>query len=315
VISKRLSAPAAKRDILEEILLSIELKSLADRKLGAHLDFQFNEQLVPAQASERLFMVCRATRFVILAVVLVLTQSAPSAQAPPPAAFPRTEDGKPDLSGFWQVMNTANFDIQDHTAREGVPGGQGVVEGNEIPYQPAALAKKNENFAKRATLDPETKCFMAGVPRITYMPFPFQIMQMSDMVAILYEYAYNIRYIHTNNSPHPDGPLDWWMGDSRGRWEGDTLVVDVIHFNDKTWFDRAGNYHSDALHVVERYTPVDRDRINYQVTIEDPKVFTRPWNMSMLLYRRTEKNFRLMEYACAGFKLEKYYPYPELADQ
>ena len=257
----------------------------------------------------------RASRFVVLAVVFLSIQITASAQAPASSAFPRAQDGKPDLSGFWQVLNTANFDIQDHQAREGVPGGLGVVEDNEIPYQPAALAKKKENYANRATADPESKCFMAGVPRITYMPFPFQIMQMPDMVAVLYEYAYNIRYIHTNNSPHPAGPLDWWMGDSRGRWEGDTLVVDVIHFNDKTWFDRAGNHHSDALHVIERYTPLDRDRINYQVTIEDPKVFTRPWNMSMLLHRRTEKNFRLMEYGCHGFKLEKYYPFPELSDQ
>jgi len=230
-------------------------------------------------------------------------------------AMPRTPDGKPDLSGFWQVMNTANFDIQDHIAREGVPAGQGVVEGNEIPYQPWALAKKQENAATRATADPETKCFMPGVPRVMYMPFPFQILITPGLVTILFEYAHNIRYIYTNGSPHPRGPLDWWMGDSRGRWEGDTLVVDVTYFNDQTWFDRAGNFHSDALHVVERYTPIDGDAINYEATIEDPKVFTRPWKMSMILYRHKEKNFRLLEYACDAFDLEKYYPYPELSGQ
>jgi hypothetical protein len=139
-------------------------------------------------------------------------------------------------------------------------------------------------------------------------------MQMPDVMAILYEYAYNTRYIHTDGSPHPEGPLDWWMGDSRGRWEGDTLVVDVVHFNDKTWFDRAGNFHSDALHVIERYSPIDRDHIRYEVRIEDPKVFTRPWDMRMVLYRHREENFRLLEYVCHGFRLEPFFPYPDLAN-
>ena len=249
----------------------------------------------------------------VAAGLTLVAGMAEGGQAAGGAAFPRTPEGKPDLSGFWQAMNTANFDIQDHVAREGVPAGQGVVDGNEIPYQPAALAKKQENFANRATEDPEAKCFMPGVPRAMYMPFPFQIMQMPEQVAILSEYAYTTRYIRTNGSPHPKGPIEWWMGDSRGKWEGDTLVVDVVHFNDLTWFDRAGNYHSDALHVVERYTPIDRDHLNYEATIEDPKVFTRPWKMSMILYRHLEKNFRVLEFACHGFKLEGFYPYPELA--
>ena len=253
---------------------------------------------------------------VLLALLLVPASvpgisGAVAAQAPAAPALPRTPDGKPDLSGFWQVLNTAAWDVEDHEAREGVPPGVGVVEG-EIPYQPWALKKRQENFANRATADPETKCHMPGVPRITYMPFPFQILQMPEKVAILYEWAYTTRYIHTNGTPHPEGPIDWFMGDSRGRWDGDTLVVDVVHFNDLTWFDRAGNHHSEALHVVERYTPTDRDHINYEVTIEDPKVFTRPWKMNMVLYRRTEKNFRLLEYVCHGFKLQDYYPYPGL---
>jgi hypothetical protein len=249
----------------------------------------------------------------LLAVGLIAALADAGAAQEPAAAFPRTPDGKPDLSGFWQVMNTAAWDIQDHGAQPGVPAGQGVVVGNEIPYQPWALAKKQENYASRATADPVSKCYMAGVPRVTYLGFPFQIMQMPDMVAVLYEYAYNIRYIHTDGSGHPEGPLDWWMGDSRGRWDGDTLVVDVVHFNDKTWFDRAGNFHSDALRVTERYTPIDRNAISYEARIEDPKVFTRPWDMRMVLYRRREPNFRLMEYVCHGFMLEKYFPYPELA--
>ena len=215
------------------------------------------------------------------------------------AAMPRTADGKPDLSGIWQVLNTAAWDIQDHAASLGVPGGQGVVEGNEIPYQPSALARKRENYANRRTADPETKCYEPGVPRATYMPYPFQIVQTPTFVGILYEYIHVTRHIYVDGTPHPKGPIDnWWMGDSRAHWEGNTLVVDVIHFTDQTWFDRAGNFHSDALHVVERYTPTDRDHLLYEATIEDPKVFTRPWKMSMPLYRRQEPNVQLLDYEC-----------------
>jgi hypothetical protein len=215
------------------------------------------------------------------------------------AAMPRMADGKPDLSGIWQVLNTAAWDIQDHAASLGVPGGQGVVEGNEIPYLPSALARKRDNFANRRTADPETKCYEPGVPRATYMPYPFQIVQTPTFVGILYEYIHLTRHIYLDGTPHPKGPIDnWWMGDSRAHWEGNTLVVDVIHFTDQTWFDRAGNFHSDALHVVERYTPTDRDHLLYEATIEDPKVFTRPWKMSMPLYRRQEPNVQLLDYEC-----------------
>jgi hypothetical protein len=216
-------------------------------------------------------------------------------------ALPRTPEGRPDFSGFWQVLNTAAFDIQDHSARLGVPAGQGVVEGNEIPYQAWAAAKKAENFAARGSADPATKCYLPGVPRATYIPFPFQIVQEPAHVAILYEYVHGLRNIFLDNSPHPPGHIDWWMGDSRGHWESDTLVVDVTHFNNETWFDAAGNFHSEALHVVERYSFVDPDTINYQVMIEDPQVFTRPWNMSMLLYRHKEENFQLLDYECYAF--------------
>ena len=212
----------------------------------------------------------------------------------------RTAEGTPDLSGIWQVMNTAAWDIQDHPAQKGVPAGQGVVEGNELPYLPAAAAKKKANYDNRATADPETKCYLPGVPRITYMPYPFQITQSQKQVTILYEYVHAVRNVFLG-TPHIKGPIDWWMGDSRGRWEGNTLVVDVLEFNDETWFDRAGNFHSDALHVVERYTPVGPDLINYEATIEDPKVFSKPWKMSMLLYRHKEKNAQILEYECFSF--------------
>ena len=231
--------------------------------------------------------------------LLVLLMSAPAAAQ----TLPRAADGKPDLSGVWQVLNTAAWDIQDHAARLGVPAGQGVVEGNDIPYQPWAALKKQENFRNRATEDPETKCFLPGVPRATYMPYPFEIVQTPTQLAILYEYVHAQRNVFMN-SHHPDGPIDWLMGDSRGHWEGDTLVIDVIDLGDLTWFDRAGNFHSDALHVVERYTPTGPDHIQYDVTIEDPKVFTRPWKMSMPLYRRKEPNVRMLEYECYVYQHE-----------
>jgi hypothetical protein len=212
----------------------------------------------------------------------------------------RTAEGTPDLSGIWEVMNTAAWDIQEHPAQKGVPAGQGVVEGNELPYLPAAAAKKKAHYDNRATADPETKCYLPGVPRITYMPYPFQITQSQKQVTILYEYVHAVRNIFLG-TPHIKGPIDWWMGDSRGRWEGNTLVVDVLEFNGETWFDRAGNFHSDALHVVERYTPVGPDLINYEATIEDPKVFSKPWKMSMLLYRHKEKNAQILEYECFSF--------------
>ena len=242
-------------------------------------------------------MVVQAGVFSLAAVPAAGQTPAAAAQA---GAVRRTPEGTPDLSGIWQVMNTAAWDIQDHSAQKGVPAGQGVVEGNEIPYLPAAAAKKKTNYENRATADPETKCYLPGVPRITYMPYPFQIAQSPKQITILYEYVHAVRNIFMG-SPHIKGPIDWWLGDSRGRWEGNTLVVDVIHFNDETWFDRAGNHHSDALHVVERYTPLGPDHINYEATIEDPKTFSRPWKMSMLLYRHKEKNAQILEYECFSF--------------
>ena len=140
------------------------------------------------------------------------------------------------------------------------------------------------------------------------MPLPFQIVQTTDQVLLLHEYAHATRTIYANGTPHPKGPIDWWLGDSRGRWESDTFVVDSVHFNDQTWFDRAGNFHSDALHVIERFTLRDADHIDYAVTIEDPKVFTRPWEMRLVLYRRVEPHAQLLEYECAGFDVEGYYP-------
>jgi hypothetical protein len=227
---------------------------------------------------------------------------------------PRTADGKPDLNGIWQALSTANWDLQEHAARPGpvalgavgaVPAGLGVVEGNEIPYLPAAAAKKKENFENRLTADPEIKCYLPGVPRAAYMPYPFQIVQTPKYVLMAYEYAGATRTIYMDKAP--PSPADSWMGHSVAHWEGDTLVVDVTSLNDQTWFDRAGNFHSDALHVVERYTPLSADALTYEATIEDPNVFSRPWKISMPLYRRLEKNVQLLEFKCVEFVEELMY--------
>jgi len=236
-------------------------------------------------------------RAAAVAVILAVGSSAFAQQA---YRTPRTPDGHPDLQGIWQALNTAVWNIEDHAPELGVPGGQGIVEGGELPYLPSALGLRQENFRKRLTDDPEAKCYMAGVPRITYMPYPFQIVQQGNQVSILYEYVHTVRNIYLN-SPHPKGPIQWWMGDSRGRWEGETLVADVVHFTDQTWFDRSGNHHSAALHVVERYTRTSHDHILYEATIEDPKVFSRPWKISVPLYRRQERNVRLLEYECYAY--------------
>jgi hypothetical protein len=213
-----------------------------------------------------------------------------------PSALPRTAEGRPDLQGIWQVRNRASYNLEDHVARLGMPAGRSVVKGGTIPYQAWALEKRNENFANRKTADPLSNCYFPGVPRIMYMEFPFQIFQTRDHVAMTFEWTQVFRLIYTDGSSHHDG-LDFWMGDSRGRWDGDTLVVDVRSFNDRTWFDMAGNFHSAALRVEERYTMLDADTIQYEATMEDPKVFTRPWTIGMPLYRNKDMD-RLLEYQC-----------------
>src|SRR6266849_1141059 len=260
----------------------------------------------------------RGARFAGAAAVLMTAlQLSPIPAASGAEAYKasRAADGKADLNGIWQALNTANWDLQEHAARPGVvvalgaagavPAGLGVVEGDEIPYLPAAAAKKKENFANRLTADPEIKCYLPGVPRGAYMPHPFQIIQGTKTIMIAYQYAGAVRTIPMDD-PGPS-PTDSWMGWSAGRWEGDTLVVDVTGFNDLSWFDRAGNFHSDALHVVERYTPLSPDALTYDVTIDDPKVFLRPWKMSMPLYRRLDKNAQLMEFTCVEFVEELMY--------
>ena len=242
-----------------------------------------------------------------------------SAFAQTPASIPRLPSGKPNLNGVWQAMNTANWDLQTHAPSAGppalgallaVPPGMGIVDGEEIPYLPAALDQRKQNMAKRWTDDPEIKCYMPGVPRAAYAPHPFRIVQSSSQnstAAILFAYQFADAARTINMGPAKEAPVDSWMGWSNGHWEGNTLVIDVTGMNDQTWFDRSGNYHSDALHVIERYTLVSANQINYEATIEDAKVFSRPWKISMPLYRHVEKNARLMEFKCAEFTEELLY--------
>ena len=239
------------------------------------------------------------SRALLLATAAVFATGALAAGAPAAAKGPRTKDGKPDLNGIWQALNSANFDLEPHAARAAlsmvpgqfvpvpapevvkmgavgsVPAGLGVVEGDTIPYLPAALEKKKDNQKNWLTSDPEIKCYLPGVPRANYMPYPFQIFQSKDYVFIAYEYAGAVRNIYMKDPGAP--PADSWMGQSVGKWEGDTLVITVTGFNDSTWFDRAGNHHSDSLKVTERWTPKGPDHLWYEATIEDPKTFSKPW--------------------------------------
>jgi hypothetical protein len=249
----------------------------------------------------------------IIGIFLALSTLAHGQPAAP--KIPRTSDNKPNLNGIWEAFATANWDLQDHAAQAGpfwqtgaigaVPAGLGVVVGNDIPYLPAALARKKENFANRAKEDPEAKCYLPGVPRATYMPYPFEIVQSPKDILFVYEFASANRLV--NMGKPKEAGADSWMGTSNGHWEGDTLVVDVTGLNGLAWFDRAGNYASDNLHVVERYTRLDTDHIDYEATIEDPHVFSKPWKIRLPLYRRVEKNVQLLEFKCVPFTEELLY--------
>ena len=265
------------------------------------------------------------------AITLIMTPSA----GEPARRLARTADGKPNFSGVWQANNEAYWDLQAHEARPGavtqpgvypsyefarvpaapvlalgaaagVPGSLGVVEGDgQIPYKPEAAAMRQENAANWIDRDPELKCYLPGVPRAMYMPYPFQIVQSTNKIQMAYTFANAARTIHLDEVEGP--PDDTYMGHSVGRWEGDTLVVNVTGFNGKNWFDRAGNFHSASLHLVERFTPISPDAIRYEATIEDPEVFTRSWRIAMPLYRRLEPNSQLIEYPCIEFAEEFLY--------
>jgi hypothetical protein len=244
--------------------------------------------------------------FVIVTAALAFGQAPPGGrgQAQAKAApFTRLPDGKPDFQGMWDAATFAPaYDIEDHpVAQFEIPAGKGVIvdpADGKIPYQPWALAKKNDLMEHHMFQDPEAHCTLAGVPRQMYAPFGFQIFQPKGYVVIFFEAFHAYRIIDLSGRPHAAENIKMFQGDSRGHWEGDSLVVDVTNQNDKTWFDMSGNFHSDAIHVVERYTPVDANTINYEATIDDPKVYTRPWKIAFGLRRNTQAGFELMEFAC-----------------
>jgi hypothetical protein len=229
--------------------------------------------------------------------------------------FPRTADGHPDFSGVWQALNTANWNIEPHVsaypvvlelgAQFAVPPGQGVVVGGKIPYLPEALAERDRRFANRLADDPEGKCYLGGVPRSTYMPYPFQIVQGPHDVIMVYQFATGFRRIFVDGKD--EAPLDSWMGWSNGHWDGDTFVVEVTGLNGLTWLDRAGNYASANAKVTERYTPMGPNHLRYEATIEDPTVYSRPWTIRMPLYRIVDDDFRLLEFKCEPYAEEKLY--------
>ncbi len=239
------------------------------------------------------------------------------AQAParPSPPIPRMPDGKPNFTGLWQALGTANWDIRDHSSHAGPffqlgavgaePAGQGIVEGGDIPYTPKAAAQQQENYKNRLKLDPEVKCYMPGIPRANYMGFPFQIIQSQKDIAFAYEYATSNRVV--NMGKFIDPSTDTWMGTSNGHWEGDTLVVDVSGLNGNSWFDRAGNFQTENTHIVERFRMADADHINYEATIDDSTIYTRPWKISTVLYRRKEKNAQLNEFKCVEYAEELIY--------
>ncbi len=263
------------------------------------------------------------------AVALILVLSRALDASGQQAAIPRLPTGKPDFNGIWQALGNAHWDIEPHAARPAlalqpgplvpvpaapvralgavasVPSGWGVVVGGEIPYTAAARARRDENRARYLERDPEIKCYLPGVPRATYMPFPFQIFQSESRFFIAYEYAAAVRDIYLRDPGPPE--VDSWMGQSVGRWDGDTFVVETKGFNGETWLDRAGNFHGAGLKVVERFTLIGRDHIQYEATMTDPETFTRPWTVRFPLYRHIDPNARLGQFKCVEFVEELLY--------
>jgi hypothetical protein len=230
--------------------------------------------------------------------------------------IPRTADGRPDFNGIWQAINTANWDVEPHAAGFGplvaagaigaIPAGLGIVEGDEIPYTPEARAQQQENKSDWLSNDPLVKCYMPGVPRANYLPFPFQIVQSTDHIIFAYEFASASRIVYVDQ-PDFEAPILSWMGHNLSRFEGDTLVIEVTDQVPDTWLDHAGNHHTDALRVTERYTHLGPNVIQYEATLEDPNVYTRPWKVSFPLYRRLDDNMQLLEFKCVEFTEELLY--------
>ena len=225
--------------------------------------------------------------------------------------IPRLANGKPDFSGIWETTSSAEYDLEPHSGRADAPPSAGVIDGKVIPYLPAALERRKKNFETRDKEDPRLKCWTLGTPRGIYYREPFQILQRDRDLTLVFQFGHSVRTIHTNGTLHPEvTDNEFYLGDSRGKWVGDSLVVDVTDFNEETWLDRAGNFHGPKLHVVERWTFLDANTIEYQATLEDPDVFSRPWTLSVQLHRHREKDFQLIENYCFTLGYDKYYPVP-----
>ena len=225
------------------------------------------------------------------------------APAVPAGPVHRLPDGKPDLQGIWDAGTFApSDDVEDHPVdRFQIRAGKSIIvdpPGGKIPYQDWALAKKQDLFAHHMYEDPEAHCTLSGVPRQMYAPFGFQIFQPDNYIVIFFEAFHSFRIINMKGTPHAPEGIKMYEGDSRGHWEGDTLVVDVTNQNDKTWFDMAGNFHSDQIRVIERFTPVDSNTITYRATISDPKTYTKPWTIEFPIVRNNRPGYELMEFAC-----------------
>lgn len=226
------------------------------------------------------------------------------------------DDTPQDLNGIWQAVNSAHWNVERHIAAHpplsvlgalgATPPGIGVVVDHSIPYQAWALTKRKEHFKNRLQLDPAVKCYMPGIPRATYMPFPFQIVQTPKHIFVGYQFAGASRTIYIDRTDM-QAPVDTWMGLSKGHWEDGSLIVEVINQVADTWFDRSGNFHSDALKVTERFTPQGPNHLLYEATITDEDVFTKPWTIRLPLYRRIEKNFKLLDFRCVEFAEELMY--------
>ena len=244
-----------------------------------------------------------ARRLVSIAIVATFSLAATAQKAERASSFvpSRLADGKtPDFRGLWQARGTAYVNIEGHAGEKGVAGSASIVvdpPDGKIPYKPEALARRDENYRARATADPSVKCYQAGVPRATYLATPLQILQSPGNFAIVYQENHAFRVFQPDTRPHFDN-TDWWMGDTRYRWEGDTLVADVAALIDQLWFDHAGNYHSAGVHIVERYRMTGPDTLEYEAHIEDPAVYSRPWTLRTLLHRVTEHGARIVEDEC-----------------
>ena len=229
---------------------------------------------------------------------------------------PRTADGQPDLNGIWQAVGSANYDIEGHAATfspsletgalGAIPAGLGVVQGGELPYKQSALAQRQANRENQLLYDPAVRCYMPGIPRANYMPFPFQIVQTADYILFAYEFASASRIVYMSR-PDFEAPADAWMGHSRGRWNGETLVINVTDQVPQTWFDRSGNYHSNGIRVEERFTAMSENHLMYEATITDPDVYERPFTIKLPLYRRVDENMQLLEFKCVEFVEELMY--------